>query len=198
MKWIYHEREKWMPDNKGAFQTVYMRPRVMSDYGEELEGLIIDIHIISLGFFFEKKIFTKDERPEYFSVLTTKLNEKDYYFEFIEVPESSKEIYLNWARLFIIDTFDKEIMQKWLKLYLAVMGYPCDELVKGDYADFADTNPIMQIFSLDNVKKFEGQLGKEWWVRDKEEKECESKPTEHQSDNDLIEDLLKEIKSNKN
>jgi len=195
MKWIYHARDGWFPNGETAYQNVYLRPRITDKKGEEYEGLIIDIEIISLGFFIEEKIFTKEEKPEYFELFNSELIEKDYFFKFIDVPEESSGLYLNWATLYLTKVYDKELMVKWLKLYLAIMGYPCDEMVEGSYNDFADTNPIMQFFSLKNVKKFEDIFGKEWW---KNENKSSKEIFKHQSDNDLIKKLLKEIKEYRN
>jgi len=60
---------------------------------------------------------------------------------------------------------------------------------------FPETNAILSMFTEENLKKMEYRLGKEWWKGDKKK---ENKKMEHQSDKELIEKLLAEIKDSKN
>ncbi len=54
-------------------------------------------------------------------------------------------------------------MLEWVKKIFTIDNIPFDTFKETSFNEFADTNPIMQMFSLENVKKFEDKLGKDWW-----------------------------------
>jgi hypothetical protein len=51
----------------------------------------------------------------------------------------------------------------WLDTCLAIWGFEKSGFEEVDRMSFAETDPLLQMFSLENAKKFEDKLGKEWW-----------------------------------
>jgi hypothetical protein len=191
MNWIYHIRnERWFEDKTSAIQNLYLRPRIVDDNNELLTGKIIDFSLMALKPLFERNIEEVINDEECQRIYHTELTQKSYCIQEDSIPESEKSYYLNWATIYIVDSFDRNQMLNWVRIYFAIKGYPCENLEQGTFENFAaDTDPFMRMFSIENVKKYEPKFGKEWWKN----KADNVKPS---IDNELIAKLLNEINNN--
>jgi len=61
--------------------------------------------------------------------------------------------------------FDQQEFWQWVQSYFVLKGFQWADKEAATITDFAETNAIMRMFSLENVKKMEGKLGKEWWKK---------------------------------
>ncbi len=192
MNWLYIARDKWFSDGTSPCQSVYLRPFYVDDSGEEYAGKIIDMEVVALEWLINKNAIKRENADYLFKIYENDMPQRDYKILFDEIEENA--VYMNSGHLYIRDVFDKNQLIKWLKIYLAVLGHPCDELQESDMWHFPETNAILSMFTEENLKKMEYRLGKEWWKGDKKK---ENKKMEHQSDKELIEKLLAEIKDSK-
>jgi len=61
--------------------------------------------------------------------------------------------------------FDQQEFWQWVQSYFVLKGFQWADKEAATITDFAETNAIMRMFSLENVKKMESKLGKEWWKK---------------------------------
>jgi hypothetical protein len=109
------------------------------------------------------------EEQDFCNELRIKLANKEYYINDPEVNDDYKRNYLSQPIMYVIHKFDLEDLFNWIRIYFDFKGYPCDSFEEAGFENFAfDVNPVLRIFSMDNVKKFEMQLGTEWWKSKKE------------------------------
>jgi len=59
--------------------------------------------------------------------------------------------------------FNKAELLFWVKTYLSIWGFAQAALEEKDIMSFPETNPLLNILSMENVKKMEDKLGKDWW-----------------------------------
>ena len=109
--------------------------------------------------------FNEEER-EFLYTAIENTGSKEYYIDEWELAEEDKDIYLNRADIYVQKPFDLQNLLHWVKIYFTVKGYPCNELDETDFESFAfEINPVLRVFSMDNVKRFEDKFGSEWWKK---------------------------------
>lgn len=190
MNWIFNIRKDkvWKEDGTAGIQALYLRP-VWEEEGKKLTSGIIDIRVSSVEYLLSalETVNYTAEAKEYLQERIGKTMNSDYFVDEKPLREQDKSIYLHQADLYVHKDFTKPVLLNWMRLYLAIQGYPCDNLKETTYDDFAfDLNPLLQVFSAESVKAFEDVLGYEWWKQHKKQ------PT----DTALIKKLLNEIHNN--
>jgi len=140
---------------------------VLNEEGEEMVGNIFKLTIIAMEFYSTLEENPIEEDEELSRIYHEELRTKDYHILDRELSEgedhllSNTEIYLKQA------SFSREEAFEWIDKLFVIKGFPKSEMEEGSINDFLELNPIMRLFSLDNVKKFEDELGEEWWKSDK-------------------------------
>ena len=190
MKWVYNipNANTWREDRTTGIQKILLRP-VWVEKDLEYTSGIVELRVTALQFIDELINLKKldDEEISFFNNIRTEIADKPYYIDEQKLENDEKEYYLNRADLYILQNCNLAKLLQWIKIYLAIQGYPCSVIEETDFDKFAmDVNPILRIFSLDNAKKFETQFGVEWW---------KTKYT-HQSDKELIRTLLQQLYKN--
>jgi hypothetical protein len=190
MKWIYHPaRADYMKDGEyNDVAMVYLRPVWIEDKQELTSGVVV-LRIISINYVDQMIANGKfsDEEINFLNPIREKVRHQDYFIEETQLEEDEHNHILNKADIYVAENFDRQKMLMWLHLFLTIQGYPFTNFEESDYQKFAnDVNPILRIFSLDNVKKFESEFGAEWW-----KSTYKKKP-----DQKAIELLLKQINKN--
>ena len=59
--------------------------------------------------------------------------------------------------------FDQKEFWESSQAYFVLRGFEWTELEEATLTDFSETNAILQLFSVENVKMMEDKLGKDWW-----------------------------------
>lgn len=162
MNWIYHIKREWKPNGESHAQELLVRGIIKDENGEESVAKIIEMNVFAMNFFFDlpKNPF---EGNKYQQIFYEELAKKDYFIEELEIHEK-QDYMLKRIALYLKDRqFDKEYLLGWVKTCLAIWGFPNDDLEERDIMAFSETDPMLAMFSMGNVKKFEDKLGKEWW-----------------------------------
>lgn len=166
MHWLYHLTQP-QPAQGAVAQKVYLRAVKpgMEQAEERQVSQIVLLHVFAMDFYFglaDNPLNTDEGRQIY----ETELSRKDYFIQ-IDETEDMPDHLLAQATLYLkTDRFDEPELLDWVKVYLSVQGYPHDAFEKTDLAFFPEMNAILSLFSLENVREFEGELGKEWWKSD--------------------------------
>ena len=166
MTWLYHFRHRWLPDGKNPVQSAYLRPAQAAELdGSRMVGDIVEIHVCALDYYFD---MPKEENPfandEGYDIYFNRLGDKPYYIkDEANIPAghylmAHAEVYLK-AR-----EFDQTEFWQWVQSYFVLKNYQWTELEETGLEDFPETNALLSMFSLENVKKMEGKLGKDWWI----------------------------------
>lgn len=174
MRWLHYTPSKWPPQGAPAREVYFRAVDPETDGTDDIRvSNIIRLYLIAMDYYFleasENPFDTEDGRRIY----TEELSRKDYFIEDEDVGESETHLmaksilYLKCAR------FSKEEMLEWAKVYFGVNGFPCDALEEQDLTYFSELNPLLHLFSLENVQKFEDQLGKEWWKKGNDQPETD-------------------------
>ncbi|MDZ4681667.1 MAG: hypothetical protein SH848_04130 [Saprospiraceae bacterium] len=165
MTLLYCFKHRWFPDGKNPIQGVYLRPAEAADVnGGRMVGDIIEVDVCALDYYFD--LPEKDNpfaNEQGYDIYYTRLGENDYYIR--DDEDLSRNNYL-MARAEIYlkaKNFDEVEFWKWIQAHFILKGYPWEELEKATLAEFPETNAILNLFSLENVKKMEAKLGKDWW-----------------------------------
>ena len=159
MKWLYNipNTKTWKEDGTTGIQNILLRPVWVENNAEYTSG-IVDLRITALEYIHEaqkQKTFEPDEIA-FFNDLNEKLLDKDYLVVEEELDTDDQRYYLNRVSLYVQKPFNIEQLLNWVRLYFAINGYPCTEIEETDFDTFAfDVSPIMRVFSIDNVKRFE-------------------------------------------
>ncbi|MGB0931247.1 MAG: hypothetical protein ACPGVB_10750 [Chitinophagales bacterium] len=166
MHWIYHTQQKWQAEEEVAVaQKVFLRA-----VGEETEegkmvSDIIEMNVFGMDYYFGLENNPLAE-PKYQQIYFEELDKKDYYLEEMEMSEGEQTYMMNRTALYLKKRwFSKMELLEWVKTYLSILGLPCTGFEEEDMMAFYELNPLLQMFSLENAKRFEGKLGKEWWKR---------------------------------
>jgi hypothetical protein len=163
MIWLYYTKA-W-PAEKVAAQQVYLRA-VSGETEEELMvSNMIEANIFAMDFYFaleENPLADEKHQKIYYE----RLPKKQYYIEEVATPEDY--VMKRFTMFLKTDAFSKDEMLDWLKVYLAIQGFEWTAWQESDLSAFYELNPILRLFSLDNVQKFEDELGKDWWKKDQE------------------------------
>lgn len=191
MKWVYHIGK--MGDNlkEGSYigvSLVYLRPVWVED-GKEYTSGVIELRITSMNYMDQLITNEKfsEEEVKFLNPIREKVEESGYQIDENTLKKDEQKHYLNKADIFVAENFNLQMLLKWVELYLTIQGYPFSELEETDYGKFAnEVNPLLRIFSIDNVKKFEPEFGPEWWKSTHKKK----------PDPKTIESLIKQINRN--
>ncbi len=166
MDWLYFYRNsKINSNNPGSIFQLYLRPY---QYDEE-NNLLVGEKIVQLDIVCLEKALEKAPDNEIINnIYYNKIGNSDYYLNNTKISDQQKELYLGKITLYLknyeITTAE---MWDWVKKIFIINNFPSiDSTKESDFDAFADTNPIMQMFSLKNVQKFEGKFGKNWWNKD--------------------------------
>ena len=171
MKWIYILHAPWIEEQTGTgqpAQTAYLRPTIFNEQGEKMVGNIVEIMVIGLEFYFgdpKEMLDSEEARQIYFEELAS----KEYYVLHREVNQ--EEHY----RMAMVDVylkkegFTQEEFFEWVRSVFSIKGYPLEELEEGKEEDFLDMNPLMRMFTDENIKKSEKLFGKKWWEKGEED-----------------------------
>ncbi len=170
MNWFYHTTKNW--DSKGYKPAQEILLRAIEE-GSESEGEvnvsnIIEISVFAMDFYFALAENPMDEE-KYRQIYTEELSSKDYFLEELKIDKQEDYMLLRAALYLKTDKFNKDDLLAWVHTCFSIWGFEIDELKESDLSMFPETNPILSIFSLDNVKAFEDKLGKNWWKRSNEE-----------------------------
>ncbi len=190
MKWLYNIQNKkvWQKDGTTGIQAILLRP-VWKEEDNTYTSAIVDLKVTSTKYLMRslaQKEFDEKEKA-FINKIIQKTSIKDYYIDESDLANDEKSIYLNRAEIYVHENFNIKQLLNWVKIYFAINGYPCDEFEETEFETFAfDVNPILRIFSVDNVKRFEDKFGHEWWKN----------KYKHKSDKALINKLLKNISDN--
>lgn len=165
MTWLYHFRHRWFPNGKNPLQSAYLRPAQPPEAdGSRMVGKIIEIHVCALDYYFDLPTadnpFANDEGND---IYFNRLGDHDYYIkDEANIPENHHlmahaEVYLK------AKDFDQKEFWEWVQAYFVLRGFEWTELEEATLTDFSETNAILQLFSVENVKMMEDKLGKDWW-----------------------------------
>jgi len=172
MHWLYHIKHPWQSNGNPA-QEIYVRAVDPETSGEEerLASKIIQIYVFALDFYFlqAKENPLDNEKGNY--IYATELSKKDFYIEDMEVQEEADYLLRKAVIYLKTDRFDEEELLSWIRTYLSIEGFPFGSFEQEDFGTFSEMNPLLRIFSLENVRKFEDKLGKEWWKSKKDTNE---------------------------
>ena len=163
MKWIYILEEEWDREARPV-QCIYLRPTQIAEDGDMMVGKMVKVLIIATDFYFELEDNPLDS-DEFKQIYFEELNHKDYH---IVEREVTHDYELNNIDIFLKQSlFDEKEMMSWVDKVLLLKGYEKTSIEKATMNEFMELHPIMQLFSLENAKKFEDKFGKEWWKKDK-------------------------------
>jgi hypothetical protein len=167
MNWLYHCKKPWRANGTTPAQQLLLRGFVQTDQENELEVTnIVELNLLALDFYFQLPDNPLAD-PKYQRIYFEELDKKDYFLE--EYPIDERQDYmLKRAVLYLRQAdFDLSGLLDWARTCLSIWGLPHDEFEEADMMSFSELDPILRMFSLENAKKFEDKLGKEWWKGDK-------------------------------
>ena len=171
MKWIYTLHAPWIEEQTSTgqpAQTAYLRPTIFNEQGEKMVGNIVEIMVIGLEFYFgnpqdmldddeARQIYFEELANKEYHVLHRDVNQEEHY------RMAMVDVYLKK------EGFTKEEFFDWVRSVFSINGYPLDELEEGSPEDFLDMNPLMRMFTDENIKKSEKLFGDKWWEKDEGE-----------------------------
>jgi hypothetical protein len=165
MHWLYH-LTKTQPSEGAVAQEVYLRAVKpgMEQAEERQVSQIIQLYVFAMDFYFslaDNPLDTEEGRHIY----EHELSEKNYFIQSIDLEPQHDHLMQSASLYLKTDRFDEQELREWLKVYLAVSGYECTDFEETDLGSFPEMNPILSLFSLENVKKFEDKFGKDWWKK---------------------------------
>jgi hypothetical protein len=162
MDWLYFFREKLNKERPShSLARMYLRPYVVDEENQLHVGEIVSLEIYAMDKLLELK---KDADTAKFYY--EKLGGNDYNIENWPIEDSETDIYEAniWVYLACL-SFTMDEIWEWVRKIFVRQNYPFENFKEGTYNDFADTNRVMQLFSLKNVKKYEDTFGKGWWKK---------------------------------
>ena len=166
--WVYEFNKDWPnEDQERAVEKILIRPTYKNEEGEPLVGKILEFTFYALEYFNNLENNPIKEHEELLDIYYNKLNNDNYYILDREI-EDDDDYFIVRTDVYLKDiSFTKKEVFEWVDKLFILKGLEKPELTEADAEHFMDLNPIMQLFSLKNVKKFEGQFGKDWWKKDK-------------------------------
>ena len=164
MLWIYYTEKSWDNDGKAPAQKVLLRA-VKEENGERLFSDIIEMNVFAMDFYFQLKE-NPLSTPEYQRIYFEELDKKDYFIEELEIDKTQGYMMHRIALFLKTDYFNETQLLEWMNTCLSILGLEFTKWEKGDIASFPETNTLWNMFSMDNVKRFEDKLGKDWWKDD--------------------------------
>jgi hypothetical protein len=162
MNWLYNFTKSWNKDGSSFAQLLYLRAITQDEEGQTLTSKIIELNVFAMDFFFELAENPLNE-PKYQQIYWEELSKKDFFLEELPIDETETHLLKNIALYLKCKQFDKQEALFWVKTCLSIWGFAQGELIEKDMLSFPETNPLLAIFSIENVKKMENKLGKEWW-----------------------------------
>ncbi len=162
MDWLYYFRNK-LPDSTvtNPLYQLFLRPYQFDEQNNILVGeKVVQIDIICV----EKALELQPTDERINEIYYKYLDNNEYYINNIEISEKVGELYEGIFVIYLKSIgITIEEMWDWVKKIFIINNYPQQSFKESNFDMFADTNPIMQMFSLKNVQKFEDKLGKDWW-----------------------------------
>ena len=172
MEWVYsiQNNNVWDESGKAESQRILLRP-VWYEQGAKYTSGIVDLKIMSIRYL--KSIFFKleEDKRALLSEKIERMGNKKYFIDELDIEPDEREIYLNDAEMYVQNSFNIGQMLNIVKVYLANSRHVCSSLEETDFENFAfDVNPILRMFRIKNAKKYEAELGVEWWKSNREAK----------------------------
>ncbi len=162
MNWIYNFTKSWNREGNAPAQLLLLRAITQDEKGETVASNIIEMNIFAMDFFFELPSNPFDE-PKYQQIYWDELTKKDFFLEELTIGAAETYLLKKVALYLKGNKFDKDELLFWVKTCLSIWGFSQAEFAEKDIMSFAETNPLLSIFSMENAKKMEDKLGKEWW-----------------------------------
>ncbi len=165
MNWLYYNRDE-KSRNVEHFPTaiLFLRPYKI----DENDHILVGEKIICLNILCYERLLkshgTDEEKLKHKQMYFDKLNNKDYHIESKEIDANNSLYQASYTIYLAKETINITEMIDWIKKIFTINNIPFEDFKEGTFNEFADTNAIMQMFSLENVKKMEGKLGKDWWL----------------------------------
>ena len=163
MKWLYHYEHPWHESGENPIQTIYLRPTVFDERDEQMVGKIVQVHLIAMEYFFslEENPLNYDEALKIYHEI-----QGHQAYKIVE-RDIEDEDFMAHVEIYLLQThFDERELFEWVNKYFAMNGLEVTEFERASGDAFLELNPIMRLFSEKNAKKFEAQLGKNWWKRE--------------------------------
>ncbi len=151
MNWIYFINvQKNATDNYPPMLQVYVRPLETDKYGNPLVGKLIHLSLCAIEFYFKGNHSEIQQNKEFNEIYHHQLSYKEQYIQEFDIPETFEEYLLEWAIMYVKqESFARQDILKWLRVFFAIKGYTINELIEEDYEAFADCDPMQHI---NNVK----------------------------------------------
>jgi len=162
MKWLYYYKSEWFENGKNPVQTIYLRPTIYDEKGEQLVGKILQLSLVAMEYYFsiEKNPFDYEEALKIYDDI-----QSNQGYQILE-REVEDDDFMGNVEIYLFQTyFDEKELFEWVNKYFVLKGYEISEFERASIDEFAELNSIMRLFSEKNVKKFEDKLGKEWWKK---------------------------------
>jgi hypothetical protein len=170
MRWLYYSPSSWPPQGTPARQIYLRAVDPATDGTDDVRvSNIVRLDLFATDYYFMEATENPLDSDEVRRIYMEELSQKDYFIDDKEVSESEEYMMAKSILYLKCTRFSKEEMLDWVKVYFGVNGFPCDTLEEQDLTYFSELNPLLHLFSLENVQKFEDQLGKEWWKKDTEQ-----------------------------
>jgi hypothetical protein len=162
MNWIFNCTKSWSREGYAPAQLVLLRAATQDEEGKAVISNIIELNVFAMDFFFGLPNNPLNA-PKYQQIYYEELIKKDFFLEELSIAETEPHLLKKVVLYLKCDKFDKQELLFWVQTCLSIWGFSQAEFVEKDMMAFAETNPLLSMFSIENVKKMEDKLGKEWW-----------------------------------
>lgn len=182
MKWFYFIQNSWREDGNASAQTLLLRA-IEDDSKINTKEIsvskIVEITFFAMDYFFQLEDHVMKNDPDCKKIYFDELEKKEYYWRDLKPEKDEKEYMLRKVEFYLkADKFDKETLLYWAKTCMSIWGFPFRGFKETDIFMFPETNAILNLFSLENISKYEDKFGKKWWEKkddDKKSKEDDKK-----------------------
>jgi aminopeptidase C len=159
MKWIYHVTKSWDAKGYAPAQQVLMRAIQEDAAGDLQASNIIELNVFAMEFYFNLAANPfKDSK--YQKIFWEELEKKDYFLEELEISPQADFMFKRVALYLKCERFENSALQQWLVVCLQIWGFEQSAIEETSIMSFAETNPLLKLFSGDNAEKFEKLFGK--------------------------------------
>lgn len=162
MNWIFNCTKSWSREGYTPAQLLLLRAETQDQEGEVVVSNIIELNVFAMDFFFGLSTNPLNT-PKYQHIYYEELTKKNFFLEETTIVETEPYLLKKVVLYLKYDKFDKQELLFWVQTCLSIWGFSQAEFVEKDMMAFAETNPLLSMFSMENAKKMESKLGKEWW-----------------------------------